>query len=281
MATFSERYGYKEPRTFLQRESLDDRTRREIWNLIAILPRALSELSDYKTEDSLLERLWTGYFLEARDETPSSVVVWKTVKGVLHEAAWYEVFDLLEAFVKTLQRTEAAQSQGLHEAIVTRLNDVLKHNLVAYRMVDNQIVPIDSQTAIDAVTAALPDTDTLTGVRKHLDNARTHLSNRISPDYANSIKESVSAVEAPVRVLTQEQTLGAGLKALELKGLRIHPSLKKSWQTMYGWASDANGIRHGSINTPDADQAIAKYVLVTSSAFVSYLTEKGQELNLL
>ncbi len=56
-----------------------------------------------------------------------------------------------------------------------------------------------------------------------------------------------------------------------------HSALQSAWVKMYGWASDADGLRHGGSKTPSVDQALAKYMLITSSAFVSYLTEKARK----
>ncbi|MEI3844903.1 MULTISPECIES: hypothetical protein [unclassified Microbacterium] len=75
--------------------------------------------------------------------------------------------------------------------------------------------------------------------------------------------------------------LGSGLKKLEAAGLPIHPALKAAWLEMYGWTSDDDGIRPGGIEAAGADQALAKYVLVTSSAFVSLLIEEGRKIGLL
>lgn len=57
----------------------------------------------------------------------------------------------------------------------------------------------------------------------------------------------------------------------------IHPALEGAWSKMYGWTSDAEGIRHAAVEAAEADQAIAKYMLITCSAFVTYLIESGRK----
>ena len=76
-------------------------------------------------------------------------------------------------------------------------------------------------------------------------------------------------------------TLGAGLKKLETAGVSIHPALRLGWDKLYGWASDESGVRHGSIDAASVDQSLAKYMVVASSAFVSYLIEEGRKASLL
>lgn len=281
MTSFSERHGYKEVRTLIQREDLDDDTRREIWNLLAVLPREFDKFYHDNTEKEILEALWVWHFEKNRDEQPSIVAIWRRVKDAIYSDKWNDVFDLLERFGKYWARNETNASAPLKRAYLKALNECFESNLVGYRVIGLEITPIDSSAEADAITRAMTDSNVVGGARHSLDRAVELLADRTTPDYPNSIKESISAVEAIVKKLTGEGTLGAGLKRLEGAGLTIHPALKGAWVQMYGWASDDDGIRHGGIEAADADQALAKYVLVTCSAFVSYLTEEGRKVGLL
>ena len=107
------------------------------------------------------------------------------------------------------------------------------------------------------------------------------LADRQAPDYPNSVKESISAVEAITKKITGEGTLSAGLKKLQSVGLNIHPALKEGWLKIYGWTSDEDGVRHGAIDAATIDQTMAKYILVSCSAFVSYLIDEGKKVNLI
>ncbi|MFJ2534940.1 AbiJ-NTD4 domain-containing protein [Microbacterium maritypicum] len=281
MATFSERHGYKEVRTLIQRESLDDDTRLELWNLLAVLPREFDKFYQDPTEHGILEALWIWYFKKARDEMPYDSMVWKLVKEAILTRDWNEVLDLVEQFMKHWDRLETDRSAKLKKVFLQALNQRFEQELVGYRMIGLEITPVDSTAEADAVSGALSDTDALAGARHALDRAVELLADRATPDYPNSIKESISAVEAVVKKVTGEGTLGKGLTKLEGAGLTIHPALKGAWSQMYGWTSNDDGIRHGGIEAADADQALAKYVLVTCSAFVSYLIEEGRKASLL
>lgn len=109
------------------------------------------------------------------------------------------------------------------------------------------------------------------GTRDHLEKALTLLSDRKKPDYANSIKESISALESLVQELLGEKgTLGQLIDELD-----VHPALKKGWKCFYGWTSDEGGIRHGKFGEVlEPGVAEAKYMLVTTSAFINYFVEK-------
>ena len=103
-------------------------------------------------------------------------------------------------------------------------------------------------------------------------------SRRPLPDYENSIKESISAVEAVCSIITglsgKNATLGKTIKKLKDYGVHIHPSMENAFSSMYGYTSDEDGIRHGGIDFKWAPAEDAKYMLVSCSAFVNYLIEK-------
>jgi hypothetical protein len=96
------------------------------------------------------------------------------------------------------------------------------------------------------------------------------LSDKEKPDYRNSIKESISAVESACRLVTglPKATLSDALKRVP----NLHPALALGFDKIYGYTNDAEGIRH-SLTTDQAANTYteAKFMLVACSAFVSYL----------
>ena len=107
-------------------------------------------------------------------------------------------------------------------------------------------------------------------------------SDRENPDYENSIKEAISAVESVCCIITgmsgAQATLGNALKHLEDSGLSLHGALKSAFEKMYGYASDTDGIRHGGIDFKNAPAEDAKYMLISCSAFINYLIEKYSKI---
>lgn len=286
MTSFSERMGHRAARTLVQYNSLDSETRTELWNVLMVLREILERLPDRtypadETEARVLQGLWTWHFKKPRDEMTRASYVWGTIKSSIFEDAWYDVFDLIESLVKNLERFKTSASSELPALLPSWINGCFERNLVGYRFIGNEITPVDSTAEAEAVVSAQEDSSGLAGARHALERAVELLADRSSPDYPNSIKESISAVEAVIKKVTGEGTLGAGLNKLEAAGLTIHPALKVAWQKMYGWTSDAAGIRHAGIEAASVDQALAKYVLVASSAFVSYLVEEGRKKGLL
>ena len=146
--------------------------------------------------------------------------------------------------------------------------------IIGYRFVDGQLTPITDDIEIEAINQAI--NIKYEPVRIHLSKANKLMADRNAPDYENSIKESISAVEALCEILTEikgkEATLGKMLKLLDDRGIEIHSGLKSAFNVLYGYTSDANGIRHaGNIGGPASTFEEAKYMLVSCSAFINYL----------
>lgn len=282
MVSFAQRMGLRPVRSLIQTDALDDETRTELWNIVLVTFRTVAQKEmSYEPASSITSSMWAWEFKKPRDEQPDDNRVWGQVKTQVLTGQWFDALDILEAYVGYLERFTTWHSNDIVPATVEALNHVFESHLVGYRFIGQKIVPLDSDVDADAVAEAIKSSRDFAGARGHLQRASELLADRKSPDYPNSIKESISAVEAVVRKVTKEGTLGAGLKKLQAAGITIHPALEGAWSKMYGWTSDANGIRHAAVEPADADQAIAKYMLVTCSAFVTYLIEAGRKAKLI
>lgn len=63
------------------------------------------------------------------------------------------------------------------------------------------------------------------------------------------------------------------MKALE-RGQGLHNGLRNGFSAIYGYTSDADGIRHAMLEEAALDEADAKFFLVSSAAFINYLKAK-------
>jgi len=260
---------------------LDDETRVGLWNvtysLVEIFEGPAYQFSP--VEGNLTRRLWTHALNRPGDEFRGPSAVWTRIKRVILEGTWLQALEIIEDTVAQLEH--AGNAQSLQRSLADAFDTVFDHFLVGYRFVGSELTPISSSEEAKSVAVAIDESAVVSGARHSLLRAVELFSDRSSPDYANSVKESISAVEAVVRRVTAESTLGAGLNRLETAGVRLHPALKAAWSKLYGWSSDEDGIRHGAVDPADVDQALAKYTLVSCSAFVSYLIEAGHKAGLL
>lgn len=272
MAKFSERYGYTKVSDVIIREDLPLRVSNGLYNI----------LNSYMNYD-FDKHFWLDYLGERVDNYEYGngndyEVIWYLTN---EKFAWYDRLDVLEYILKHFN--ECLQVYGLTDIeiwafdVTKRINKLFEKENFAYRIIDNNVVEITSKGEILEVEEATGNKSE--GVRKHLNTAIKKLSaSQETPDYRNSIKESISAVEVLCREITGEKTLGQALGRLEANGVDIHFHIRNSMDKLYTYTNDeSTGIRHAQMDSryePTADEAI--FMLVTCSAFINYLTKKNQ-----
>ena len=195
------------------------------------------------------------------------------------ENSYEEILSLVEYIVKYfLEWKEDQRKNGYigywenSNSYSQEINQLFQKEYVGYRFIDGEITPISDEMEVAEIEQSL-DIE-FQGCRSHIKKALSFLSDREKPDYKNSIKESISAVESICQIITGDNkaTLGQALKDLETKGISIHSALKKSFSSLYGYTSDEGGIRHAEgLFESNVTFEEAKYMLVSCCAFVNYL----------
>ena len=272
MPTFSQRHGYSPLKSAFQRESIDSALRTKLWNILKVTiwdlydshNRSYDDLT--KRIDYLIRRLWFNYFNYDLDRLPDFYEpygkngAYDALKNYFTSCQWFEIYNLLEIIAND-------QSELLSDEAREWINNTLEEHNAAYRFVGSEVAEITDKNEIQAIEAALAMADS--PVRTHLDAALRMLSDKEAPDYRNSVKESISAVEAACRLVTgnASATLGDALKRVK----NLHPAMSKAFGSLYGYTNDASGIRHSLTDEATITYADAKFMLVTCSAFVSYL----------
>src|SRR6267143_751655 len=283
MMKFSQRYGHVPVRSVLQIDGIDDGLRNRLWNLICTrffigAPHFRGANNDFLQQPlnqealSTFKDLWHNYFKETTDSIGTSYTdALNKLKQFILKCNWFEVYDLLEFLANS-------RPQFWRQSFIDSVNAILKEELSGYRFVSDRIVQITSEEEIVAIEQALALPDSLKPVREHLGQSLTLLADRKSPDYRNSIKESISAIESLSKIVSglPKATLGPALNAVEKK-TKLHAVLKEAFQKLYGYTNDAQGIRHALIDEPTLDVEDAKFMLISCSAFVNYLVVKAQK----
>jgi hypothetical protein len=272
---FSQRIGKKAVRDRLQIESIDQSLLNKLWNLI--LNTLFAKMKTYSQEDAqkICNFIWTDFFDERIDETPSYFTMYGRdfinhfKEQFFENLQWYEIYDLLE-FIASLD------DRVLRIDFSKKCNSVLKNEISGYRIIENKVIKTTSEEEISAIETALNDSTGMNSVNTHLKTSLDLLSNREIPDFRNSIKESISAVEAICGIISEDKnaTLGSALKIIEKK-YDLHKALKNAFSSLYGYTSDSSGIRHSlleeDVNVTFED---AKFMLVSCAAFINYLNSK-------
>jgi hypothetical protein len=271
---FSERHSFKPMRSALQLDAMDDALRNSLWNALDVqfLSRARDDysMSALEIEGELSTKLWLYYFKVPLDEMP---LLWRGVKKFIRnyffKCTWFEVYDFIE-FVACNYRYETTS-----EKFRTTCNGFLESELSGYRFVGELIAPITSKEESEEIEETLELDGNFVPVTIHISKALELFADRKAPDYRNSIKESISAVEAISNLIADKDnaSLGEALKIITDK-LKLHPSLYKAFSSLYGYTSNAEGIRHALLGEPNLDSEDAKFMLIACSAFINYLKVK-------
>ena len=182
---------------------------------------------------------------------------------------WYEIYDFIE---KSLYISKGKELEKNY-------NRIMEEEGSLYRIVNGLVVPIINDEEIESIQNA--SSTKYDSVNNHIEKALELLQKRQNPDYENSIKESISAVESLCSIITgidgKNNTLGYTLDLIEEKGIHIHTALKEAFKKIYGYASDEKGIRHAGAIENGAKREDAIYMLVSCSTFVNYLIVKYEK----
>lgn len=190
------------------------------------------------------------------------------IENALDNAPYNEILDLLEYICNWL----FAKTNSCSEHFQRNFNTLFQQEYVGYRFISKRIVPITDELEISEIEQACKTP--FDGARAQLQKALGFLSDREEPDYKNSIKESISAVESVCKVIANKPKaeLGDALKALIAEGYPIQGALKTGILALYGYTCEAGGIRHAERETESTVTfEEAKFMMVTCSAIVNYL----------
>ena len=285
MATFSDRVGFGRNGP-LQVDNIDADLRIALWNAFytfyASDLEGRGDYHDYEPSayDAFAERLWSLVFKRALDHLPPPDGLVSQCRDWILKAPWNRVYDLLEFFAGAYPPdpiggfTPKARKR-LNDDFCSFCNRVLEREMSGYRFVNKQLVRIIDEQELATIEEALRLKGLLGPTATHLRQALGLLSDRKAPDYRNSIKESISAVEAVCGFITGDPkaSLGAALKKVGAD--KSHPALNSAFDKLYGWTSNAEGIRHALIDDTSVSFDEAKFMLVACSAFTNYLISKS------
>ena len=283
------------PKKQIQVDDIDSVLRHRIINLIA-------DTFDDDQSKFILDRMGFRTILDTNVFSISTSRKGKNFNRLisnLEGISWNELYDVIEhgySFLKNncencpsdcdaiyTNNTETSylcEYKNLMSEYSKNFNSILEQEKSGYRFIDGMVSPIVGEIEIACIEEA--SNTQFSSVNTHLQKALQFYSDREHPDYENSIKEAISAVESMCCTITgmsgAQATLGNALKHLEDSGVILHSALRSAFEKMYGYATDTNGIRHGGIDFKNAPAEDAKYMMISCSAFINYLLEKYSKI---
>ena len=272
---FSDRNSIKPENREIQIKKFDDRTKTQLRNKIIEMYRNIIKWNSEEEQEFFRYVLGEIYSEKiSSSHLYSENNIFLTIDGTFENEDYDDILTLIEAVIQYFENLTQYNSRYKKDYFFKQMNSVFERKYVGYRFINGEISPISDEFEIRAINEAIDNIHE--NVKIHISNANSLLSNRENPDYENSIKESITAVEAMAEIITGENgksaSLGNMLKKLKDSGIYIHKALEEAFNKLYGYTSDASGIRHaGEIGGPNSTFDEAKYMLVACSAFVNYL----------
>jgi hypothetical protein len=282
---FSQRIGITPLAKEIQLESMDEELRNGLWNIYdtSILDK-LTSIQVTKlgtsTRQYYNQTLWRDLFKKPVDEIPIlPEKVIRKIREYFFSCTWYQVYNLIEftmEFELIISLRETKWSD-----LYNQFNYILEREFSGYRFVNKILSPITNTSEIKELEESISQSGSFTALKScntHLIAALAKLSDRLNPDYRNSIKESISAVESVAKVISgnAKDSLGGALDKVKSK-LKIHAALERGFKQIYGYTSDSDGIRHAMTEESTCDFEDAKYMLISCSAFINYLIAKANK----
>lgn len=275
---FSEKYGFQNPRDTFQINSIDQELKNRIWNQIQVFYFDRIPLDGkyhvnvhYIEDLKFFKQMYDEFFKSHEKISTRISELNRYIQKTYFNFYWYEIYDFIEYI------SEIYYDDKINILFRKKMNEVLENEMSAYRFIDNYVTPIIDEVEIKSIEDAL--NSEYTNVKQHLSKALEHLSDRENPDYINSIKESISALEALGKTFASNQ--GSPLPSClnQLTTLDLDTQLKEGIIKLYNWTSAKDGIRHGHAGEKiKSSFAEAKFMLVACSAFINYLIDKNSIL---
>lgn len=262
---FSERMGFVKVSDVFQTQSMSQELRNRIYNFI-----------ENSFPDENRERIYKSFHCEFFKLKQGEFRYYSGLSGSFEnsfdESEWHKLYDLLEFIIQMYSSYSNFGEYIRHpqKQFVTKINLILEEERSGYRIIDNLVTPIIDNNEIESIEEAINQQD---NASIHLKTALQHLANKHKPDYRNSIKESISAVECVLRIITGESTAGKALNKVQQK-IHLPTILKDGFEKIYAYTNGKEGIRHALMEETELKLEDAKFMLVSCSAFVNYLKSK-------
>jgi len=279
VSNFSQRFGYVKPNLDLNEDDMPEALRNGLWDAVSLTffqSNAKYDIigrQEYLADHFhvLTNRIWFDFFrkpIDTRDANAISAV--SQIRKFFFGASFFQVYDFIE-FLAACD-IEHYRYNGGGEEFAAFCNRVFERERGAFRFAGKTLVKITDENELQSVEDAMSK-DLPSAIRQHIKRAAELYSQRPTPDYRNSIKESISAVEAAVAFVTEAKKVGGISVPLRkaVDKLVVHPALRDGFEKLYAYTSDAEGIRHALLSESNLSQADARYMLVSCSAFSNYL----------
>lgn len=200
--------------------------------------------------------------------------------GALEGLTWNEYYDALEWMAKKVLASSSVFPEGNicnFPSLRGEVNKILVRVNAAWTLDGSGefVRRLDPESSA-VESAALQDAEDLEPVKVHLKKARRYLDARPC-DAANSIKESVSAVESRGKILySGVATLGDVIAKLRRR-TDVPQGISNVIEKYYAFANQEPGVRHGGVTAERVTSREADLCYCVALGLVRYLSAVAAE----
>jgi hypothetical protein len=231
-----------------------------------------------------------------RELVKSSREAQSSAEAILDSLPWQKVFDFCERLHNHLaiaeltwddlsnDLEEVASRSDVQREIADELQRLFFEENLGYSFVQGEVRRRGRSHTVHLVERVEPTLGDprLNGAREHYAKARRYFEHPVKPDYENTVKEAVCAVEAAARSLFPAKgtkTLADVVRHIQGSGKGQLPKpLADTLSGLYGFRNAGNGVSHGGSNGGEATPAIAEYALALAASQVVLLHAIAAEL---
>jgi len=215
------------------------------------------------------------------------------------ELAWEKAYDFCErlyghlacevAYYDDDGRHVVKTSRGEVQAYIeSEIQRIFSEEGLAFEFSDGIVRRSGRKHTVDMASRAhvVLGAARLESARKHYNKALQFFRNPSKPDFENSVKEAVCAVEAAGKALfptARASTLGDLAKWLATaKDVSVPKALCSTITAVYTYRSGGDGVGHGGTSGGAATAEVAEYMLAVCASQVIYLVDlaNAQEGNI-
>jgi hypothetical protein len=249
---------------------------RDVTKMLRILLLELLTQTCKKSGHDEFRYMWLFFFERFGDDFPEYQFQFLTfLREYIENQDGANILALIQDYCRQLICTDT------HFHII---RNTLEKEHIRYRLVgtfgDNDdpptLMPVSTSDQADRLVEDYARLASEEGqaAQRHLRAAAAAIS---AGNFNASVRESIHAVESAAKRASGKPnaTLPDALAVLE-RTRALHPALKKSLATLYGWTSDEKGIRHAEIGpTAEVPESMALFMLSSCTAFAGWLLTSG------
>ena len=209
------------------------------------------------------------------------------LKWVLSSTEWSQIFNYCERVYSRLlvevpdqkEQRIIATKQEVEKYFTEEMNILLFEENFSYEFKNGQFERtgrLQTQKSIKRMGAVL-SSSSLSFVRQHYNKAVKFFNNIEEPDYKNSIKESLCALESCIESTTGKpasKNFTKSLKELEGNGnSQIPPQITESIIKVFAYRGGGQGVAHSAPNGSKTTKLEAELILNITAAYITYIVD--------